>query len=269
MEGSGESWATGCLWGATRAEAVARQAAALDAYYVRGVGHNISFLAAIMAHESFQRGDLSTGFIDEHWPDGFHGAEMTAPTRRILAAAVALAHLSRAGAARSFDGVAALAGATVALSAHTVEGGADVALSDGNAAVRGTWSALTRLFLGTIDGRAATVQVDPLAEGYFASAGGIETHVILRNARTAELVALMPDKPEPDTSNLLLSPMPGLVVEIHVGEGDEVEAGQPLCVVDAMKMENVLRAERAGRIAKVHVVAGDSLAVDEVILEFD
>ena len=125
------------------------------------------------------------------------------------------------------------------------------------------------LWQGTIDGKEIAVQVKPILNGFQLSYAGVavETHVYTQ--REAELVALMPYKEPPDTSKLLLCPMPGLVVDIHVAEGDQVKAGQSLCIVEAMKMENILKAERDGTVASIKAAPGDSLAVDEIIMEFE
>ncbi len=149
------------------------------------------------------------------------------------------------------------------------DGGFDVAVGGTTVAVRGTWSPVDHLFEGTINGKPAVMQVDRLAEGCRLSMGGFQADVVVRHPRTAELAKLMPNKPEPDSSRFLHTPMPGLVLAINVCEGESVEAGHPLAVVDAMKMENVLAAERKARIAKILVAPGDSLAVDQVIMEFE
>ncbi len=135
--------------------------------------------------------------------------------------------------------------------------------------VDGDWRPGASLFDGTIDGESVVVQIEPRLDGYVLRRGGIEFACAVRRPRAAELARIMPHKPPADTSRQLRSPMPGLVVMIAVAEGEEVKAGQPLAVVDAMKMENLLRAERDAKVARVCAKPGDSLAVDQVILEFE
>ena len=150
-----------------------------------------------------------------------------------------------------------------------VENGVDVELDGRLIAVRGDWRPGQHLFRGSVNGRDVVMQADPEAEGYRLHHGGVEAMAKVRTPRAAELAALMPVKAPPDTSKYLLCPMPGLVVSVAVSEGEEVKAGQALAVVEAMKMENILRAERDGVIAALKAAPGDSLAVDDVILEFE
>jgi propionyl-CoA carboxylase alpha chain len=146
--------------------------------------------------------------------------------------------------------------------------GLDVTMQGHAVAVRGDWRPGQPVFTGTVDGRHVTVQVDRLPLGWRLRHAGVEAEVVVYSARHAALAAHMPEKVPPDLSKYLLCPMPGLVLAIHVGEGDQVKTGQPLAVVEAMKMENVLRAERDGEVKAVKAAPGDSLAVDAVILEF-
>ncbi len=273
--------------GETREEAIQRQVAALDAYCIRGIGHNVNFLARVMANERFLAGDFDTDFIARVWPDGFDAGAPGKELRPSFIATAAFIHsrtLSRDGAhgaareaafgdqradhGAEVDWVASIAGEQVPISVALNDGGFDVSIADATVAIRGTWSPVGHLFEGTINGRPAAMQVDRLMEGSRLTMGGYQVDVLIRHPRTAELARLMPNKPESDLSGYLLSPMPGLVVAINVSEGEDVEPGHTLAIIDAMKMENVLKAERAGRIAKIHVAQGDNLAADQVILEF-
>jgi propionyl-CoA carboxylase alpha chain len=283
-------------FGATRDEAIAEQSRALDAFDARGIAHNALFLAAIMAEGAFRDGVFDTGFIAATWPDGFHGAIADEDARlRLIAVAVSLhtgiaaraasVEMTRASGANSAPWSPSVSGgvpqgATVAWTAShdgedfaatavPVAGGFDVRVSGRTIEVRGDWIPGAPVFRGAIDGAPATVQVRRLAEGFRLTMMGGQADIVVRVSRTAELAALMPAKVALDGTKFLHSPMPGLVVAINVSVGDEVEAGQSLAVVDAMKMENVLNAERKSRIAKVLVAPGDNLSVDQVILEFE
>jgi propionyl-CoA carboxylase alpha chain len=130
------------------------------------------------------------------------------------------------------------------------------------------WRPGQMLAKATIDGRFVVVQVDPLLEGYRLSHGGTEVTALVRSLRAAELAARMPPKVAPDTSRLVRSPMPGLIVEVAVAPGQDVKFGQELCVLEAMKMENVLRAERDGIVGEVRIAVRDTVATDQVLLTF-
>ena len=149
-----------------------------------------------------------------------------------------------------------------------VEDGFDVSLGERLITVRSDWRPGQRLFKGDVNGRNVTIQAEPVTGGFRLCHCGVEATVTVLAPRVAELAALMPVKLPPDTSKYLLCPMPGLVVSLDVQEGEEVKTGQALAVVEAMKMENILRAERDGVIAALRVAPGDSLVVDEIILEF-
>ena len=150
------------------------------------------------------------------------------------------------------------------------QGAVEVAFADGKSVtVEGDWTPGDRLTTAVVDGHRMSVKVDPNSDGFRVRYRGAEMDVKVRSPRAAELAALMPEKLPPDTSKMLLCPMPGLVVSIAVEEGDEIQDGQALATVEAMKMENVLRAEKKGVVAKINAKAGDSLAVDDVIMEFE
>ncbi|MDA1100272.1 MAG: acetyl/propionyl/methylcrotonyl-CoA carboxylase subunit alpha [Proteobacteria bacterium] len=268
--------------GRDRAEAIAAMRAALDSYYVRGINHNMSFLSALISHPRFIEGRLTTAFIDEEYPDGFAGAPREGPVLDALVAAGVLMHWRKAQREASISGqlahhrptfgaawVVAVDGDNHAVGVEGVEDGFDVALAGRLLAVRSYWRPGQRLFTGTVNGHHVTIQADPEAAGFRLHHGGVGALVTVRSPRAAELAALMPHKAPPDTSKYLLCPMPGLVVSLNVAAGDEVKVGQTLAVVEAMKMENILRAERDGVIAAVNAAPGDSLAVDDVILEFE
>ena len=258
--------------GATREEARRRLADALGGFAIGGVGHNIDFLAAIADRPRFAEGHLSTAFIDEEFPEGYDPAAGASAHRRLFAAVAAALARSEATAAGGGDrrdwavlldtDIAAAATEPEAESLR-VEIDGEPALLEGARPPGGTH------FEGRFDGEAVAVRVEEDGAGWVLSFRGAQARVRAVPPRVAEFARLMPKKAPPDTSKVLLSPMPGLLVSIAVAEGEEVEAGQTLAVVEAMKMENVLRAERAGRVKSVPTAPGDNLAADQPILYFE
>ena len=272
----------------TREAAIDLQADALDAFVIDGVEHNISFLAALMQHPRWREGRLSTGFIAEEFKGGFKPRVPQGEELDILAAvAIAIDHLANvrrreitdqmAGPAVRFSSrrVANVGGALVAARVEgTLGHPAKVTLVDAKGIRRTTldvdadWWLGNPLWRGHVGKRRVAVQVRPILNGYELAYRGLRTKAYVYTEREAVLAALMPEKVAPDTSKLLLCPMPGLVKAIHVSQGQEVKAGEALCVVEAMKMENILRAERDAMVKSIKAKAGDSLAVDAVIMEF-
>jgi len=273
-----------CTWAPTRPEAIAAMRDALDEFEIEGIGHNLPFLSAVMDHPSFVAGEATTAFIEETWPDGFAGVVPDAPAAARIAAALAAMHrVSEIRAARisgrmgnhertvGADWVVTLGAARYALSIAAERGGADVTFADGpTMRVESDWVPGRPLARLVVDGAPLVLKVSPVSgSGVRVRWRGTDMRAYIRTPRAAELAALMPVKAPPDTSRQLLCPMPGLLMRLEVEEGDEVEQGQALCTVEAMKMENILRAERRGTIAKVLAAEGASLAVDAVILEFE
>jgi propionyl-CoA carboxylase alpha chain len=267
-----------------RAGAIAAQAEALDRFVIEGIRHNIPFLAALMRHERWRAGRLSTGFIAEEFGEGFHlqapgegvvevmaavGAAMDdVINRRRRQISGQMHHKARVALQRSR--VVLMAGQAIDAVVEPIEGGLEVQLGTAGArhVLRSDWVPGAKLWSGSFDGRAVSVQVRPILNGYALSHAGFSAALRVFSQREAQLAALMPEKTANDTSKVLLCPMPGLVKAIQVTEGQEVKTGETLCVVEAMKMENVLRAERDATIKRVRAKVGESLAVDAVILEF-
>ncbi len=274
----------------TREAAIDLQAEALDAFYIDGIQHNIPFLTALMQHPRWRSGKISTGFIKEEYPDGFKPRAPEGEELKILAAvAAALDHVSNTrrrlitqqmhGRAVRFAHRRVVELGKVRQPVEVVgEGGLDdpikVSMLDekGNAfdtlELAARWWPGNSIWSGVVRDRDVSIQVRPILNGYDLAYRGIHTPARVYTEREAELAALMPEKAAADMSKYLLCPMPGLVKSIAVEEGAEVKAGDNLAVVEAMKMENILRAERDGKVKKVNAKAGDSLAVDAVILEF-
>jgi propionyl-CoA carboxylase alpha subunit len=269
-------------YGATRNEAIRRLGEALDAFYVRGLSHNVAFLAAVLQKKRFAEGRLSTNFIAEEFPHGFAGVETSAEALDLAIAAAAAAQRIVAESEARIGGQLAGHGRTVPEAWVVAVGGEQhpvmVARDDGSVTVTRAdgrsrrvdtrWQPGQPLLRGTIDESSVIFQLDRDGVGFRLTRAGASLAVKVLPPRAAELLLQMPEKQPPDLSRFLLSPMPGLLVSVAVDEGQEVKAGEELAVVEAMKMENVLRAERDGTVAKVRAKAGDSLAVDQVILEF-
>ncbi|WP_322989410.1 acetyl/propionyl/methylcrotonyl-CoA carboxylase subunit alpha [Hoeflea sp.] len=272
-----------CTHAPTRLEAVDAMADALDRFEVEGIGHNLPFLSALMQHPRWREGRLSTGFIAEEYPDGFGPVPPTeAVVERFAIAALLLSHIhdkrnakisgarfNQAEKRAHEDKVARVAGHEINGHIDDSNGGYMVRLSSREAMrVSTDWTPGARLANVTINGTGYAIKVEPADAGWRLRQLGVDVKVQVFSPRIAELARLMPEKVAPDTSKFLLCPMPGLIVSIAVSEGDEVQEGQTLAVVEAMKMENVLKAERKGTVSSIPVKAGDSLAVDEIIMEF-
>ena len=265
-------------WGPTRDAAADLQVEALDAFRVEGPGHNIDFLSAIMQHPRFRSGELTTGFIAEEYPEGFQGAAVDEPRLKLVAALIAGAQCSVMAHEGQISG--RLDGApkvpsdwVVKIDGRTFE----VVLGEGGATVDGEWITGTTdwqpgmvLAAANGNGENLAIQLRRESSAIWALTTRGKTHKGLAvPARLAPLLDHMIEKEPPDLSKMLICPMPGLLVKLHVAEGDEVQPGQPLATVEAMKMENILRAEKEGTISSINAAEGDSLAVDEVILELE
>ena len=267
--------------GATRNEAIGRMRDALNAFCIRGVASNIAFQAALMKHPRFVAGDFNTGFIAEQFPKGFRSTELVHDDPLLLASVAALArrrYIARAvqttGVLRGHrrqvgvDWVVMTAGQRLPLRLIPREGGARIEYEGATHELLSDWKLGDPIFRGTWDGEDICLQIQRVGWRYRLIHWGMQTDVEVLTARSAHLLSLMPEKPKPDLSRFLLSPMPGLLTEIAVKPGQEVKAGEKLAVIEAMKMENVLRAENDAVVKEVRAVQGDSLAVDQAIIEF-
>jgi len=269
-------------YGEDREQAIDCMADALDAYYIRGVSHNISFLNALIMHPRFREGRLTTNFIAEEYPDGFHAADVPQSDPLIPVALAALVNvLSRAqagqisGQAQDFERqqpdhwVVIANKAPYPVSVQRINNEFAVTHLDQIYRISMDWQFGQVLIHAEVNGAPVTVQLEPFKAGYRAFFRGAETILSVLTPRAAALLQHMIEKQPPDLSKFLLSPMPGLLVRLTVAEGDEVKAGEELAVIEAMKMENSLRAEEDGIVAKVMAAEGDSLMVDQAILEFE
>ncbi|SFI48758.1 acetyl-CoA carboxylase biotin carboxylase subunit [Jannaschia pohangensis] len=271
-----------CTWGPDRAAAIAGMRDALDGFEVEGIGHNLPFLSAVMDHPRFVSGDITTAFVAEEYEGGFVGVDLPQDHLRRIAAACAAMHrvaeIRRTRVSGRMDNherkvgtdwVVTLGDARFEVQIEADRDGADVTIDGATLRVESDWTPGNQLARVSVGGESVVMKVGKISGGFRIRTRGADLKVHVRTPRQAELAALMPEKLPPDTSKLLLCPMPGLIVRIDVAEGDEVQEGQTLAVVEAMKMENILRAEKKGVVSKVNAAAGDSLAVDDVILEFE
>ncbi len=271
-----------CTWAPDRATAIEEMRLALDGFELEGIGHNLPFLAAVYDHPKFTSGNMTTAFIEEEYPDGFDG--VTLPDEactRVAAAAAAMHRVAEIRRTRisgrmdnherhvGEDWVVSLQGHSHDVVITADKAGADVKIGGQTLRVESDWTPGQPLARLMVDDAPLVLKIGKISGGFRVRYRGADLKVHVRTPRQAELAALMPEKLPPDTSKFLLCPMPGLIVKVDVAAGDEVQEGQALCTVEAMKMENILRAERKGVVKKVNAGAGDSLAVDDVIMEFE
>ena len=272
-----------CTWAPNRAKAIEQMRTALDRFELEGIGHNLPFLSAVMDHERFVSGNITTAFIEEEYPDGFNGVDLS--DDKIIDLAACAAAMNRVAEIRRTkisgrmdnherrvgdDWVVQISGKVFSVNVSADTSGANVIFEDKTSIrITGDWFPGKKLANMNANDSKLVIKMSKLTGGFRMRMRGADLKVLVRSPRQAELSEYMQEKLPPDTSKMLLCPMPGLIVKIDVKAGQEVQEGQPLCTVEAMKMENILRAERTGTIAKINSNVGDSLAVDDVILEFD
>ena len=260
-------------WADTRDGAIDAMGRALEDFHIEGLGQNIPFLAAVMDQPRFRSGKLSTNYIKDEFPEGFQGLPPS-DDQRDLMSAVALA-MHRAQLARAApdqlrtDWVVVSGLKSLAMSANAVDGGLTIQADGRRLRLEDIrWRPGQSVFRGNLDGRDFTVAVKPAAEGFVIRHRATTLRVLVLSPRSAELHQKLPPKKAADTSKMVLSPMPGLVVSVDVTEGQSVRTGEVVAVLEAMKMQNILRAERDGVVKAVSVKSGDSVAADEVLVEF-
>ncbi|SDK09989.1 acetyl-CoA carboxylase biotin carboxylase subunit [Aliiruegeria lutimaris] len=271
-----------CTWGPTRAKAIDHMRDALDAFEVEGIGHNIPFLSAVMDHQRFIDGNITTAFIDEEYPDGFNGVELSEAGKKRVAACAAgmfrVAEIRRTRISGTMDNhkrkigtewIVSVDGEEFPIKVEANKHGTTVVFEDRRIGMKSKWTPGDSLAEVDIAGKKHHFKVDKITSGYRIRYRGADMKVNVFTPLQGALARLMPEKVAPDTSKLLLCPMPGLIVKLDVAVGDEVQEGQSLCTVEAMKMENILRAEKTGIVSRINAGPGDSLAVDDVIMEFE
>jgi len=271
--------------GATREQAISRMRDALNAFVIRGISSNIPFQAALMQHPRFQSGNFNTGFIAEEYPKGFNSSMVPHDDPALLVSVAAYVYraytdrgASVSGQLQGHERIVSDKWCVVRLRrrgnekhmvvARPIQGGYDVEYKGENYEIRSDWKLGESLFNGTCNGQEFTLQVERRRTRYVLFHWGAHASFMVMSARAAELLALMPEKLPPDLSKFLLSPMPGLLREVAVRVGQEVKAGEKLAVIEAMKMENILRADQDCKVKKIAAAAGESLSVDQVIIEF-
>jgi len=269
-------------WAPTREQAIGAQVAALDQFVIDGISDNVDFLSALMQHPRYRSGDITTGFIAEEYPDGFEGAPADAQLiadLTAIAGMVAVITDERATGIsdqlgpppqHSCERIVKIAGESHKVRIKPYKGGTLAVTDDGDLVdIVGRWIPGQRLLTVTVDGRLRTVQVRRVGRNWELQTRGRTHKVQVLAPHVADLAKHMIEKPPPDLSRLLLAPMPGLLTKLDVAVGDKVEPGQPVAVMEAMKMENILRAPKAATVKATPAKAGDSLAVDQVIVEFE
>jgi propionyl-CoA carboxylase alpha chain len=269
-------------WAPTRLEAIDAQVDALDQFVIDGISDNVDFLSALMQHPRYRSGDITTGFIAEEYAQGFGGAPADAQLIEDLAVIAGMVATITDERAAEIDGqlgprthlscdrVVKISGEQHKVRIKPYTGGT-LALLDGGELIDivGRWVPGQRLLSVTVDGRHRIVQVRRAGRGWELQTRGASHKVQVLPPHVAELARHMIEKVPPDLSRLLLAPMPGLLTKLGVAVGDKVEPGQPVAVMEAMKMENILRAPKAATVKATPAKAGDSLAVDQVIVEFE
>jgi len=269
-------------WGPNREAAIDAQIDALDVFQIEGIGNNVDFLSAVMQHPRYRSGEITTGFIAEEYPEGFFGApadEQLLADMAVIGAMIGATSDARATEisgqlngppVQSGERVVVVDGACHAVRTKPYQGGT-LAILDGAGPIDviGRWHPGQRLLSVSIDGRPRTVKVAKNGRGWLLNARGATHKVQVLRPEVADLARHMIEKPAPDLSRMLLAPMPGLLTRLQVEPGDHVEPGQPVAVMEAMKMENILRAPKAATVKATPVKAGESVAVDQVIVEFD
>ena len=271
-----------CSYGDDRKSAIDTLKTALSAFIIEGISHNSSFLEAILSNPRFEAGDISTNFIENEYPEGFIGAELTSESTKIFLGAAVTIFLRDAERAALISGQTS--GRERAIGARWVvnvdgedypiyvrpdqDQGYFITHNRRLIAVKTQWKLGRRLFQATVNGKAVAVQIKHLEEGYALTYGGSDVVVRVRSPRVAELAQFMPKPQNKNKKDQLLAPIAGLIVSIKVKEGQEVEAGQELLVVEAMKMENVLYAEHATTITKIAVAEREIVSVDQLLVQF-
>ncbi len=271
-----------CTHAATREKAIEAMQAALSAFVIRGVQHNISFLEAVLGHERFKRGDISTNFIEQEYPGGFTGAELTSETTKVFLAAAVFIFLRDAERAAKISGqipgreraigarwVVTIGDQSFPIFARAKEYGYDISYDQGLIVVRSSWKLGRRLFQATVNGRHVSVKLLYQNEGFQLSYAGSDVNAYVRTPRVAELAQYLPKETLHIRKDQLVAPIAGMVQHVRVKEGDMIKAGGELVVIEAMKMENVIHADHDVKIKKIHVTPKESVQAEQVLIEFD
>jgi propionyl-CoA carboxylase alpha chain len=266
----------------TREAAIDTHIKAIERLEIQGIQDNSPFLAAVLSQDRFRSGSITTGYIKEEFPDGFHGLAPDEAVERLICASAAYVHgvltrrdsavSGRAEPARPLreDWVVICGARHVPIRLKLGEGEAEITFTqqDRTVSLATAWAPGRPLLEGLLDDTPFAIAVSNRPEGYVFRRLGVEARVLVCSPETADLHARLPEKAKPDTSKLIMSPMPGLVVSVAVAAGQEVKSGEAVCIVEAMKMQNIIRAEADGVVKAVNVAGGASVAADEILIEF-
>ena len=271
-----------CTHAATRDAAANMMVDGLGDFVIQGIAHNTSFLQAVLSHEEFRKGEISTNFIEQHWPAGFTGTDLSTEAQKVCMAVAAFCSLRDIERAAQITGqlpgrtpaigarwVVTLAGNSVSIYARKKDYGYDISYDDGMVVIRSSWKLGRKLFQGTVNGKPVSVRVTPMSEGYQLNYSGAEVKTMLRTTRVAELAQYMPVRESTVSQYEITAPIAGLISAIHVAKGDAIRAGQQLFVIEAMKMENIIYADHDAKIKDVHVNAPSTVTSGQLVIEFE
>jgi propionyl-CoA carboxylase alpha chain len=270
-----------CTHAPNREQAIDLMVEQLGDFVIGGIAHNTSFLQAVLSHERFRKGDISTNFIEQEWPAGFSGAELSTEAQKVCMAVAAFCSLREIERSAQITGqlpgrtpaigarwIVTCGGNAVSIYARKKDYGYDISYDDGMVVIRSNWKLGRKLFQGTVNGRPVSVRVAPLAEGYQLNYAGAEVKATLRTIRVAELAQYMPVRETLVSEHEVNAPIAGLISAIHVSAGDTIRAGQQLFVIEAMKMENIIYADHDAVVKEVHVKAPASVTAGQLVIEF-
>ncbi len=270
-----------CTYGETREQALAVMRSALSSYIIQGISHNISFLEALIAHPRFIAGDINTAFIEEEYPDGFSGAGLTSEITKIFLATAIFIYIAEQKRASMIPGqmieqankigtrwVVSIDDKLFPVLIKAVDDGYNIRQEHDRIYIRSKWNLGSRLFSGIVNGIKANVKIENIPTGYILSHSGISIKAYVRSPRMSELESLMITKSEHEEQTELLAPLAGQIIAIKVQEGSEVVVGQDIMVLTAMKMENIITAERDGKIAKILVTENENVVSGQVLIEY-
>lgn len=271
-----------CTHAPTRDAAIDLMLDQLGDFMIQGIAHNTSFLQAVLSHERFRKGDISTNFIEQEWPAGFTGAELSTEAQKVCMAVAVFCSLRDIERAAQISGqlpgrtpaigarwIVTLGGNSIPVYSRKKDYGYDISYDDGMVVIRSAWKLGRRLFQGTVNGKPVSVRVQPLAEGYQLNYNGAEVKGSLRSLRVAELGQYMPVRETSLSQNEITAPIAGLISAVHVQKGDKIRAGQQLFVIEAMKMENIIYADSDAVVKDVHVRAPASVTAGQLIIAFE
>ena len=271
-----------CTHAPTRDQAANLMVDQLGDFIIQGIAHNGSFLQAVLSHERFRKGDISTNFIEQEWPAGFTGAELSTEAQKVCMAVSVFCSLRDIERAAQITGqlpgrtpaigarwVVTLAGNSVSVYARKKDYGYDISYDDGMIVIRSAWKLGRKLFQGTVNGKPVSVRVAPLAEGYQLNYAGAEVKATLRTLRVAELGQYMPVRESTVSQFEVTAPIAGLISSIAVQKGDVIRAGQQLFIIEAMKMENIIYADNDAKVKEVHVTAPTAVNSGQLVIEFE